>query len=1206
MIVSTDPEEDEFGIDEDFDNLLAQIPLPESIPTTFTNPTESHSQSQSRKRKEIHNSDNDTTTSSNCYDAIQFGQIGQYMANKRLKLKVQESLLRDADGLKGSRPQFMAGLVIHVNGYTTPPLSEIRKMIVVHGGTYMAYLDHKSVITHIIATALTPKKREEFRLYKVVTPSWLVDSVEAGRLLPWSDYTLNSATKNISKNIMGGEVTGGLPGAQRTLFSMSKETGKPGYTQVTPKPTPSSISTSHHKHPSNLLAGLNKGKSKYTPTPPLTSAPSTSSPDQNRSEPVTDHSPAPRSDAGTSVKPTDNTDDVTPILDSNAPNFIQEYFKQSRLHHLSTWKADLLQKVSTLTDKKVARTGKHLPPKKLIGDETDGRTIMHIDFDCFFISAGLIKRPDLRGKPVAVCHAQTNQPTGQRSTSEIASCSYEARAFGVKNGQTLGKAREICPQIQTIPYDFKLYEEISLKFYNILLSYADELQAVSVDECLIDISSKKPNSSSTEIQQNALTELANEIRAKIRSSTGCEASIGISHNILLAKLATKKAKPAGTYHLHGPQITQLLGDLKIDDLPGVGWAQKSDIETAFQVSNVAQLGQISVSQLIDVMGPIRGKTLHLYSKGIDDRPLKSSHHDRKSVSAVVNYGIRFKNQESGGAQQSYAFIKELSLEVSRRLVELGLRGRHLSLKIMKRAANAPVESAKFMGHGVCDELSRTNKISGPGDSATDDGLQICEEAWKLLKTLNIPPEDLRGIGIQIQKLEKNKVGQVNNTNGQSTLTFKPGKLQSSFRDLAGPPKVVQAITPKPNPPNKCMAPKASTSKQTLQSPPPCTQLIIPSSSQIDPEVVDALPTPMRNTVMKSIDLSRASTTIKTPSNQVRQANTSYDQLPSASQVDWTFLSELPSSVRKPIEELYERRKREQDAALLPPPQPDFAKKSITEKTSNKRAQPTKAKSLTLRFPVKDTRSNRKTNGVHRVTPIGPSQRLISKRTFKLISRPQPKPIDLTVDAEDSSQETNQMLPTPNRITDEQLEALEIDVRFFRELSSARAFQLDLIYDQYQTHQDRFKEVTAANDRWRRWRKRFGQASKVLSLEFIEKPYLLICDEREERNIKSFEDVSVLIEELVKEDEVDSVMRIEEQSEMINQIEKFLFECLDKKRKSGQELEKVYKLMIWWEEMIREKWIEMDCMGRKEWEKVVEGIKDRIDLVCERDHGACLF
>ncbi|EGG07252.1 uncharacterized protein MELLADRAFT_35660, partial [Melampsora larici-populina 98AG31] len=784
MIGSTDPEEDEFGIDEAFDNLLATLPLPDFNPNTSSNSTVSHS--QSRKRKEIPTSNNDASTQSNCYDAIQFGQIGQYMANKRLKLKVQESFLRDADGLKGSRPQFMAGLVIHVNGYTTPPLSEIRKMIVVHGGTYMAYLDHKSVITHIIATALTPKKREEFRLYKVVTPSWLVDSVEAGRLLPWSDYTLNSATKNISKNIMGA---------------------------------------------------------KYTPTPPLTSAPTTSSPDQIQSETSTNNPCGPLQDAANSIKLIDHQDEVTSILDSNAPNFIQEYFRQSRLHHLSTWKADLLQKVSTLFDQKVGQTGRHVLPKKLIGDETDGRTIMHVDFDCFFISAGLIKRPDLRGKPVAVCHAQTNQPTGQRSTSEIASCSYEARAFGVKNGQSLGKARELCPQIQTIPYDFTLYEQISLKFYNILLSYADELQAVSVDECLIDISSKKPISCSMETQEIALTKLANEIRTKIRSSTGCEASIGISHNILLAKLATKKAKPAGTYHLHGPQIAQLLGDLKIDDLPGVGWAQKADIETAFQVSNVAQLGQISVSQLIDVMGPIRGKTLHLYSKGIDDRPLKSSHHDRKSVSAVVNYGIRFKNQESGGNQQSYEFIKELSLEVSRRLVELGLRGRHLSLKIMKRAANAPIESAKFMGHGVCDELSRTSKISGPGDSAIDDGSRICEEAWKLLKNLNIPPEDLRGIGIQIQKLEKTTVGQINNTKGQSTLTFKPGKLQSSVRDLNNSPKAVQVITPKPNHSN---------------NPAPCTQLIIPSSSQIDPEVVDALPTPMRNTVMKSINLSRSS------------------------------------------------------------------------------------------------------------------------------------------------------------------------------------------------------------------------------------------------------------------------------------------------------------------------------------------------------------
>ena len=98
---------------------------------------------------------------------------------------------------------------------------------------------------------------------------------------------------------------------------------------------------------------------------------------------------------------------------------------------------------------------------------------MHCDFDSFFVSAGLVDRPHLRGKPVVVCHSQGAQG-GKSSTSEIASASYEARAFGIKGGMryvhtcyngivtalterapSLQQARKLCPGVLTIPYEFQ-------------------------------------------------------------------------------------------------------------------------------------------------------------------------------------------------------------------------------------------------------------------------------------------------------------------------------------------------------------------------------------------------------------------------------------------------------------------------------------------------------------------------------------------------------------------------------------------------------------------------------------------------------------------------------------------------------------------------------------------------------------------------------
>jgi DNA repair protein REV1 len=85
---------------------------------------------------------------------------------------------------------------------------------------------------------------------------------------------------------------------------------------------------------------------------------------------------------------------------------------------------------------------------------TREQVIMHVDFDAFFVSAGLVDRPHLRGKPVVVCHSQHTQG-GASSTSEIASASYEARRFGIKNGMSLQQARKLCLDLVTMPYEFE-------------------------------------------------------------------------------------------------------------------------------------------------------------------------------------------------------------------------------------------------------------------------------------------------------------------------------------------------------------------------------------------------------------------------------------------------------------------------------------------------------------------------------------------------------------------------------------------------------------------------------------------------------------------------------------------------------------------------------------------------------------------------------
>lgn len=164
------------------------------------------------------------------------------------------------------------------------------------------------------------------------------------------------------------------------------------------------------------------------------------------------------------------------------PHFLEEFYNNSRLHLIATLGTEYKQYISDLRDK----TNRNFPGReKLAQLEKDLETsstsvIMHIDMDCFFVSVGLRKHPELRGKPVAVTHARNSQINsnkereeaiimnldrfpgvtevidGKSSLSEVASCSYEARKCGVRNGMFLGAAVKLCPDLKTIAYDFEV------------------------------------------------------------------------------------------------------------------------------------------------------------------------------------------------------------------------------------------------------------------------------------------------------------------------------------------------------------------------------------------------------------------------------------------------------------------------------------------------------------------------------------------------------------------------------------------------------------------------------------------------------------------------------------------------------------------------------------------------------------------------------
>ncbi|KAG0166163.1 deoxycytidyl transferase [Apophysomyces sp. BC1015] len=327
------------------------------------------------------------------------------------------------------------------------------------------------------------------------------------------------------------------------------------------------------------------------------------------------------------------------------PNFLKSYYNSSRLHYLSKWKAELRDIVRKLEDK---------------------------------------------------------YPPGLRSTAGRKRKRVDALRIVM-----IGAAKQKCPDLQVIPYEFEKYKSISEKFYEILFQYADEIQAVSVDEALIEVASHI-----TQLDAGQEEELAGRIRNDIRETTGCEASIGIGPNILLARLATRKAKPCGQFHCKPENVQSLLNEQDVSDLPGVGYVMYTKL-TEMNVHNVVELSAVPLSKLQAKLGPKTGWTLYNFSRGIDDRPL-STGKPRQSVSADVSWGIRFENNEEAERSQK-KFVEELSKEISIRLRDIGRKGKSITLKILRRKLEAG-QPTKYLGCGLCDSFSKSVYI----DEFTDD------------------------------------------------------------------------------------------------------------------------------------------------------------------------------------------------------------------------------------------------------------------------------------------------------------------------------------------------------------------------------------------------------------------------------------------------------------------------------------------------------
>ncbi|MGR3403603.1 MAG: DNA polymerase IV [Paracoccus sp. (in: a-proteobacteria)] len=286
------------------------------------------------------------------------------------------------------------------------------------------------------------------------------------------------------------------------------------------------------------------------------------------------------------------------------------------------------------------------------------RKIIHIDMDAFYASVEQRDDPELRGKPVAV--------GGGSMRGVVAAASYEARVFGIRSAMPSVTARRLCPDLIFVRPRFEIYRDISGQIRDIFADYTPLIEPLSLDEAYLDVTDHLwPGQTATQV--------AREIRARIREATALTASAGVSYNKFLAKLASDQNKPDGLCVITPDRGPDFVLALPVGKFHGIGPATAGKMR-AMGIETGADLR----AQDLDFLTRRFGKSGRYYwniSRGIDHRQVRSDR-IRKSVGAENTYFTDLMD-----LAQAHDALAPLAGKVWRHVSRHGLRGRTVTLKV---------------------------------------------------------------------------------------------------------------------------------------------------------------------------------------------------------------------------------------------------------------------------------------------------------------------------------------------------------------------------------------------------------------------------------------------------------------------------------------------------------------------------------------------
>ena len=329
--------------------------------------------------------------------------------------------------------------------------------------------------------------------------------------------------------------------------------------------------------------------------------------------------------------------------------------------------------------------------------------ILHLDIDAFFASIEQLRDPRLRGAPVIV------------GAGVIASCSYEARAYGCRAGMTLAEARRICPRAVFLDGHAQIYRCFAERIFQVAARYAPAMETF-LDEAYLDVSG-------SERAHGSYRTAGERLRTEIRDGTGLAVSVGIGTNRMIAKMVTKTVKPDGLGLLAPGEEERFVVGRPVGDLPGVGHVVGPLLQR-MNVHTVAQLRELPEQALRGLFGPALGHALWERAWGRDTAAVS-----RREIPGTIRRETSF-HTATIERRELEAMLHYLASRAGREMRRLGLACRTVRVHIHHTDGESCARSSSF-----------------PSPTAVD--AQIYARAIDLLGGLFVRRVAVRNVGVEI-------------------------------------------------------------------------------------------------------------------------------------------------------------------------------------------------------------------------------------------------------------------------------------------------------------------------------------------------------------------------------------------------------------------------------------------------------------------------